>query len=69
EQTVIGAAILAQSDPDHAGVARRWAQYGDPIEPNPRSHQAYRKLFEIYAEANRSLDGTFNRLAGFSSDR
>jgi xylulokinase len=65
EQTVIGAAILAV-DGNPVETARRWVRYGNPVEPNEDRHHAYLELFQIYSEANQSLETTFTRLSAFA---
>ena len=36
---------------DLASTARKWALYGDPVEPDPQRHARYQEIFPTFRAA------------------
>lgn len=65
EQSALGAALLAGAGIrafDPAETSRRWAGYGDPVEPNPERHDRYVELLELFRRAYRASRGIVGEL-------
>jgi xylulokinase len=45
------------------GIAKEWAEYIDPMEPNPQNHQRYMAFFELYKKLYQHLQEDFVELA------
>ena len=44
-------------------VAKEWAEYVDPVEPNEANHQEYLAYFDLYKQIYEHVKGDFRRLA------
>jgi xylulokinase len=56
------AGVAARILPEYA-VARQWAEYVEPMEPDPQSHAVYMEYFELYRDLYRHLKEDFQHLA------
>ena len=67
EQSAYGAAILATSVTGGSPVdlARQWASYGHPVEPDATRHARYRELHALFRETYAANERIFDRLATF----
>jgi xylulokinase len=44
-------------------VARQWAEYVDPVEPNEANHEQYLEYFDLYKQIYEHVKGDFRTLA------
>jgi sugar (pentulose or hexulose) kinase len=56
------AGVAAGVLPDFS-VAREWAEYVDPMEPNPAAHELYMEHFALYKDIYRHVKQDFRTLA------
>ncbi len=69
DQAAMGAALLAGAGagmfaPDEA--SQRWARYGARSDPEPRRHDRYQELSEIFREAYAPVVGVSHRLGAWA---
>ncbi len=72
EQAAAGACLLAGAGVgafDLAETAARWARLGAPIQPDPRHHERYQAVFDVFRDGYPQLRGTFERLRSIGNDR
>jgi len=67
EQSAYGAAILAASVTGGSPVdlARQWASYGNPVEPDATNYARYQQLHALFRETYTANAGIFDRLTAF----
>jgi xylulokinase len=71
EQTAVGAAILAataMTEGDTATIARSWARYGAPVQPDLSIHDRYQALFAIFRSAYEKHQADFETLTSIEFD-
>ncbi len=44
-------------------VARRWSEYIEPMQPDPKRHERYMEYFSLYKQLYEHVEGDFKRLA------
>lgn len=52
---------------DDFSVAQEWAEYIDPMEPNPDNHETYMEFFDLYQDLYQHLKDDFKRLTELRS--
>jgi xylulokinase len=68
EQSAYGAAILAATGGGVAELARAWARYDVPVEPDLREHDRYQELQSIFRELYAANVSMFEQLAAWRAN-
>jgi xylulokinase len=63
EQSAYGAAILAATGGGVAELARAWARYDVPVEPDRGAHERYQELQSLFRELYLANASMFDQLA------
>jgi xylulokinase len=69
EGSAFGAALLAAAGIGHLDLvptARAWAQYDDPVQPDPATHDLYQRLLPVFRDAYVKHRDDFRALAALA---